>query len=107
MLGFTRLLFLDAQQLAHFFIEKASSRTVRLHPFSVDHKLGNSPFAHVFQQFVNSAGSVLDIHFIKRDVVLREKVLSLTAIAAPERGVNGQVHLSMVSRCRLTRASEV
>jgi len=91
------LLLLHAQQLTHFFVEEALSWTIGLYPFAVDYELRNSTFANVLDELVCRARRALDVDFVEGNIVFLEEVLGLTAIATPERGVNGQIHPSIVT----------
>lgn len=86
-----RLLF-DSKPAGHFFVEESLARTVRLHPFPVDHKLRDGAFARALQDLVGGAGSAFDIDFFVRNVVFGQKALGFAAIRTPAGRVNGQLH---------------
>src|SRR5581483_11361727 len=91
------VLFRNSEQFAHLSIEEALTRTIRLDPLAVDHELRNCALASVPDDLVRSLRIALDIDLAERNVVLFEEVLGLATIAAPERGIDGEIHASIVA----------
>jgi len=94
-----------AQQRAHFFVEEALTRTIWLYPLAIDDELRNCTSAHVLDQLVGCARRALDIDFMEGNIVLLEEIFGLTAVATPERSVDGQIHLFILASRSLQMAS--
>jgi hypothetical protein len=94
----------NSKAIGHLLEEKALAGTVGLDPLSVNHKLGNGPFAGVFDDFRGSAGIGFNINVSKRDVVLLQKALGDAALGTPKSGIDGDLHGDKSGR-RLTRAA--
>ena len=64
-------------------MKEALAGAVGLDPFAVDDELGDGTFADVAEDLVGGAGGLLDVDFLKGDLVLGEEALGFAAIAAP------------------------
>ena len=73
-------------------MKKSTSRTVGLHPFSVDDELRNRSFTGVPDHVLRGFRSGLDIDFLVADLVFIEEALGYATIAAPWGRVKDQFH---------------
>ncbi len=92
-----------AQSLGHLFIQESSARPIRLHPLAVDHKLRNRPLADIPYQFCGSTRRRLNVNLPISNVVSLQKALGFPAVAAPRRGVEEQLHPTILDGYTLTR----
>ena len=87
----------DSEQLRHLFVQEPFTGTVRLYPFAINHKLRDRTLAHMSNHLVRSAGRIFYVDFLIRNFVRFEKLLCRTAIAAPRRRIQNQVHASSLA----------
>lgn len=71
--------------------------SIWLDPLAVNDKLRNCTLAHVPDKFVGSAWGILDVNLEERNVMFFQEVLGFATIAAPERGVDSEIHGSIVA----------
>ena len=97
LLALLRLPRFNPKELAHFLITEALVGTVWLHPFAIYDELGNGALADILFNFFGRAGGALNVDLLEGDVVLFQEVLGLPAVPAPEGGIDGEIHVSMVT----------
>ena len=83
------ILFAYTKQLCHFPILEAFSGNVWLHPCAIDHKLWNGPLAGALDYFLGGSRRLLNVDFVKGNVVLGEPAFCDMAIPAPRGGIDG------------------
>ena len=88
----------DLQQSTHLLEQETLARSIRLHPLSIDHKLGDCPLTDVLYDFIGGARRLLYVNLGVRDIVLLQEAFSSAAIAAPRGGVDDQFHPQMIPR---------
>src|ERR1035438_7657181 len=88
----SRLRLCDAQPLRHLVVKKAFPRHIGLHPFAIDHELGNSTLASALDDLFQSARRALHVNLFIGDIVLGQKALGLAAIGTPGGRVDDQFH---------------
>src|SRR5208282_1666433 len=82
----------DSQALGHLVVEETLAGAVGLDPFAVDDELGDGTLAGALHDFVDGAGSGLDVDGFVGDVVFVEKALGFTAVGARGGGIDGEIH---------------
>ncbi len=80
-------------------MQESLPRPIRLHPFSIDHKLRNGPLANILNYRIRGPRRILNVDLGKRNVVLGQKLLGFPAITAPRGGVNSKFHPPSLLSC--------
>jgi hypothetical protein len=86
----------DTKEFRHFLIKEASARAIGLYPFPVEHKLRNCSLSYVRKEFSGSPWRGLNVDFFIGDLMVFEKSLGFSTIAAPRSRVELQIHLVII-----------
>jgi hypothetical protein len=86
------LRFSNAQAFGHLVVQEAFPVPVRLYPFPVNDKLGDSAFAGPRDNLVGGAGRGLNVYISIRDLVFLQEALGGPAVWAPKGGIDEYFH---------------
>jgi hypothetical protein len=82
----------DAEQFAHLLAQKAETGSVGLHPLAVNDELRDGALAHMAHYIIGGAGYQLNVDFGIGNLMLLQETLRFAAVAAPNGGIDKDVH---------------
>jgi hypothetical protein len=70
----------NPKEIGHFLVEKPFSWPIWLHPFALNHELGNRPLADSRDHFFGGTRSHFDVNFGERDVMALQESFRRAAV---------------------------